>query len=306
MDSMENQPTKSPLVSIGMPVYNGENFIRKCLDSLLLQTFSNFELIISDNCSSDATSDICAGYLKKDKRIRYVRQKQNIGAWNNFKHVLREAQGVFFLWAAVDDIWEPRFLEKNLDVLLKNNKFVTSMSKVNFYELEKNNLQNLDSKTRDILKKLRSLKSTEIFSIQGDYEDKTREFLKKSSMKIIYGVHRTDILRKCIIENQFVGIDHAIILNLLRYGDINVVDDSLFTSYAGGFSKHGYLSLSKQMNGTFLGMVFPCLPLTSWSIRNLGLMLFFKNIDYFVQLNLWAEFSLLVDVFRILVKKFMS
>ena len=95
-----------PAVSIGMPVYNGERYIREALDSLLAQTFKDFELIISDNCSTDGTSDICKEYTSRDSRVRFIRQDKNIGAIANFKFLLEQASGDFFMWAACDDYLE--------------------------------------------------------------------------------------------------------------------------------------------------------------------------------------------------------
>lgn len=109
-----------PVVSIGMPVYNGERFVREALDSLLAQSFSEYELIISDNASTDETERICRGYAEKDSRIRYLRQQKNIGALPNFQLVLNEAQGEFFMWAACDDVWDKDWitsLYKRLDGL---------------------------------------------------------------------------------------------------------------------------------------------------------------------------------------------
>lgn len=93
-----------PAVSIGMPVYNGENYIREALDSLLAQTFTNFELIISDNASNDATETICREYAARDSRIRYFRQSNSIGGLGNFLFVLDEAAGEYFIWASHDDV----------------------------------------------------------------------------------------------------------------------------------------------------------------------------------------------------------
>lgn len=104
----------APLVSIGMPVYNGERYIKEALDSLLSQTFNDFELIISDNASTDATEKICLEYADKDKRIRYIRQRQNKGPLVNFNYVLSHAKGEYFMWAAADDVWSKRWVEKLL------------------------------------------------------------------------------------------------------------------------------------------------------------------------------------------------
>ena len=109
-----------PQVSIGMPVYNGEKFIREALDSLLAQTFTDFELIISDNASTDGTEAICREYAARDPRIRYVRQSENRGAAANFRFVLDEAVGEYFMWAAADDIWGKGFIEKCTNLLDRN------------------------------------------------------------------------------------------------------------------------------------------------------------------------------------------
>jgi glycosyltransferase involved in cell wall biosynthesis len=102
---------QTPKISIGMPVFNGELFIREALDSLLAQTFTDFELIISDNASTDGTEAICKEYAAKDRRIRYVRQSDNRGAVANFQFVLDEAVGEYFMWAAADDSRHPDFIK---------------------------------------------------------------------------------------------------------------------------------------------------------------------------------------------------
>lgn len=106
-----------PKVSIGMPVYNGELFICEALDSLLAQTFTDFELIISDNGSTDTTEIICKKYVEKDRRIRYLRQAENKGAISNFKFVLDEAVGEYFMWAAADDVWDHEWINKLLPMV---------------------------------------------------------------------------------------------------------------------------------------------------------------------------------------------
>ena len=101
-----------PLVSIGMPVLNGGEYLRDALDSLLNQTYYNFELIFSDNGSSDDTAKIIREYAAKDKRIVPKFQKENIGAINNFQFVLKEAHGEYFMWAAHDDKWQQNYIEE--------------------------------------------------------------------------------------------------------------------------------------------------------------------------------------------------
>jgi glycosyltransferase involved in cell wall biosynthesis len=119
-----------PKVSIGLPVYNGEKYIREALDSLLAQTFTDFELIISDNASADRTETICREYAERDPRIRYVRQAENRGAVANFQFVLDEAKGVYFKWMAYDDYLAPRFIELIVGYLDRNQGVVSCISDV--------------------------------------------------------------------------------------------------------------------------------------------------------------------------------
>jgi glycosyltransferase involved in cell wall biosynthesis len=105
-----------PLVSIGMPVYNGERFLRQALESILVQDYENFELIISDNASTDRTGNICQMYAERDTRIRYVRNETNLGASPNHKRVFEMARGDYFKWAAHDDECLPTFLSRCMSV----------------------------------------------------------------------------------------------------------------------------------------------------------------------------------------------
>ena len=107
----------APRVSIGLPVYNGERYLPIALDSLLAQTFREFELIISDNASTDATATICGHYAGRDERIRYSRNCTNIGGAPNFRRVFHLASGEYFMWAMHDDIYAPTFLARAVEVL---------------------------------------------------------------------------------------------------------------------------------------------------------------------------------------------
>jgi glycosyltransferase involved in cell wall biosynthesis len=110
----------SPVVSIGLPVYNGNPHIVNALNSLLNQTFKDFELIISDNGSLDDTWNICQQYAEKDTRIRLYRNTVTVGVGDNFLRVLNLARGDFFMWAAHDDEWHLEFIEKCLAALYNN------------------------------------------------------------------------------------------------------------------------------------------------------------------------------------------
>ena len=99
-----------PRVSIGLPVYNGDRYLEDAIRSILAQSYTDFELIISDNGSADRTREICEGYARQDARIRYTRSPRNRGAAWNFRRVFELARGELFKWAAHDDILAPDFL----------------------------------------------------------------------------------------------------------------------------------------------------------------------------------------------------
>ena len=105
-----------PGISIGMPVFNGEKYLREAISSILSQTFENFELIISDNASTDRTESICRDFAGRDPRVTYVRQPLNLGSLRNFEFVLKSASADFFMWAACDDVWSPDWVGQTLNV----------------------------------------------------------------------------------------------------------------------------------------------------------------------------------------------
>lgn len=125
--SMQNQQIR-PKISIGMPVYNNEIFIKKAINSLLDQTFVDFELIISDNASTDKTNDICMEYASKDRRIRHFRQDQNNGAKANFNFVLKEASAALFMWAASDELWDREYLKTLYTAIIADDSFGAAFS----------------------------------------------------------------------------------------------------------------------------------------------------------------------------------
>lgn len=109
--------TAVPRLSIGLPVYNGERFLTESLDSLLGQSYEDFELIISDNASTDATAEICRRYGKQDSRIRYFRQPDNIGLSPNHNFVFEQSRGELFKWAAADDLYARDLFQFCVDAL---------------------------------------------------------------------------------------------------------------------------------------------------------------------------------------------
>jgi glycosyltransferase involved in cell wall biosynthesis len=123
-----------PKVSIGLPVYNGENYLVQAVQSVLDQTYSDFELLISDNASTDRTQEICERYAAQDPRIRYIRHEQNQGATWNFNYIFGQAQGEYFCWLAHDDKLAPAFLQTYAEVLDRDPETVLCFSRVSIID----------------------------------------------------------------------------------------------------------------------------------------------------------------------------
>lgn len=121
-----------PAVSIGLPVFNGAPMLDAAIGTLLAQDFGDFELLISDNASTDGTQAICERYSAADRRIRYVRQPQNLGPLPNFLFLARHARADLFLWAADDDTRSPDFLRRTVEFMRANPDFVGAIPPTRF------------------------------------------------------------------------------------------------------------------------------------------------------------------------------
>lgn len=182
-----------PRVSIGLPVFNAERYLAEALDSFLNQTFTDFELIISDNASTDQTQTICRDYMARDQRIRYFRNEKNQGSIYNHNRVLALAQGEYFMWAGYDDRRAPVCLERCVTVLDREPNVVLAYPKttiinehgrfVGYYQDHYN---------------LRSPKAHERFR-------RTFQRTRDELLNCIYGLIRMSALKK----SQGVGYYHA-------------------------------------------------------------------------------------------------
>jgi len=295
---LENNKIK---LSIGFPIYNSEKFLRNRLNSILSQSFRDFELIISDNASSDKTQKICQEFSEEDPRIKYTRQDENIGAENNFKFVLKNAHGKYFVWAAADDIWETEFLKVNIEFLESHNEVVGSISKVSRFGGDSKEFDEdiKDSIITKYYKKFRlRFRKFGVWTTKGSFEKKVRLYLRSSSAQAIYSVFRRIELEKSFCNQGLSGWDMAVILNLLRYGDINVINKELIHFGWGGTSRkdiqNAHDIISKKGMLTYF---FPQLDFAKWCLKNLGIKIFITNLDYFIFINLW---SILVSIRGIL------
>lgn len=290
----------SPKITIGMPVYNGENDIHNALDSLLSQTFRDFELIISDNASIDSTSSICLKYVERDTRIRYIRQNKNMGGLWNFNFVLQESSCKYFMWAAADDYWDPRFLEKNLRVLDMNKNIIGSIGNVEFVGENLPNMYRTNEKGTTFQYLIKHLPPPTL-----SLSEKISFHLRYNRGMSTYSVFRTEILKKCIIKWNHLSLDQAIVLSTLKHGDLHVMDEILmYRNVEGVTSVKSLITRCKKQGIPVIELLFLQIPFTFFFMKNFGLKIFFKNFGYFLKLNYRIERAVFGDLLRKIKKLF--
>lgn len=205
-----------PLVTIGLPVYNGEKYVRRALDSLLAQDYEHFELIISDNASTDRTAEICREYVGKDRRIQYYRNASNMGAIWNFRRVLEMAQGEYFMWAAHDDQWEPAFMSSLARELETHPEAGVAMSAVERIQP--------DGTQYDIVRYENETDPANMKHLQIAVAIAAR----KPYHLFIYGLFRTDLLKKALDVPPVVAGDRLFMCQMAMATKFRYVDQILY------------------------------------------------------------------------------
>jgi len=193
-----------PLVSIGLPVHNGEEHLEEALDSILAQTFINFELIICDNASSDRTAEICMKYELNDCRIRYYKSFLNMGAAKNFNRAFQLSQGKYFLWAPHDDIFAPTFLAQAVHILNNCPQIVLCYAKE----------VGIDEKGKTLGIRPYSLKGESIYSLE---RLKSLLYHDRGSPPI-FGLIRSRVLRETALIGSYNGSDQVLLAELILRG----------------------------------------------------------------------------------------
>ncbi|MHA2324554.1 MAG: glycosyltransferase family 2 protein, partial [Promethearchaeota archaeon] len=206
----------TPRISIGMPVFNGEKFLRESIDSILKQTYQDFELIICDNASTDTTQLICEQYEARDHRIKYHRNKKNIGGPMNYNKTFKLSSGEFFKWAAYDDVLAPEYLKKCIATLENDNSIIGCHCKTgridqdgNFLGYHNNGLlKNIDSPKPH--KRFRDLIS--LYYITTPF----------------HAIYRSSLFAQSQLHGSYIGADRNLVAELSLMGRILELPECLF------------------------------------------------------------------------------
>lgn len=181
------------LVTIGLPVFNDRQFLELALQSLLDQTHSDFELIVSDDASTDGSRELCLEFAARDSRIRYIRQPVNLGISRNMKFLLQQAGGKYFMWAGDDDLWHPKYVETLVGALQKEPDLVSVVTPAIFVDEEGNRVstepvRKSDYSGRTPFKRLQKLVT--IFDDVFGYGLFVREAILGVEFPVWWGVNR--------------------------------------------------------------------------------------------------------------------
>jgi glycosyltransferase involved in cell wall biosynthesis len=213
-----------PLVSIGLAVYNGEQYIRQAIESLLAQDYANYELIISDNASNDRTGEICLEY--RDSRIKYYRNPYNLGAIANFNRVFELSSGEYFMWASHDDYRNTTYISKCLESFGKSDKIVLVGTECDCVDA-KDNLVLID----------RSLSTIGLSIFQRFIKYKSiLHAPSKHRGGIFYGLFKRSALQKVMPLKHIMASDHILMLKLSLLGEYYTINERLLVKRTGGAS----------------------------------------------------------------------
>ena len=209
---------KQPLVSVGLPVYNGQNFVAEAIQAILSQTFSDWELIISDNASTDRTVSICRGFADKDGRIRLYESKRNMGVAPNFNRVFQLSRGQYFMWLAHDDLVGAAFLESCIQELENDEHAALAFPKLAY----------VDANGRPLHRQI-----SDIFILGSTAEVRVIQLMKLATRSTHifwsqFGLIRRSVLEQTRLMDMYNGSDQVLLLKIAVLGNFKQVDKELF------------------------------------------------------------------------------
>lgn len=219
-----------PRVSVGLPVFNAGDYLKDAVESLLGQTFSDFEILIQDNASTDETAEICHTYVERDCRVKYKRNSTNVGAAKNYNLTLNRSRGEYFKWAAHDDVCAPVFLERCVKVLDNDPSVVLCAGKTDLINDDGSIVTYDDGHGCFVTKdgthvgRLDPPYRAQGSGVAGRYWDILVRTMRTFE---IFGLIRTDVLRETILHENYYGSDKVLLADLSLRGRFHMVPEVL-------------------------------------------------------------------------------
>jgi len=232
-------------IFIGFLVYNGERFLSKALDSLRVQSYTDWKIYISDDASTDGTAEICKQYAREDDRIIYYRQEKNIGLYGNYKFLIDRADCPYFMWACHDDLWEKDFLKVCVEQLEKDNGVGIAMT----------GIANIDSRGNVV----REIPKFALLSGKPNFITVSRFLLQPEifgKCMIMCGIFRTEAIRNAwniYPQRPESGSDYIFALAAVSHYGVGINPRVLFKKRMGGISD----SQNNRRDGEMIVIIEP-------------------------------------------------
>lgn len=208
---------REPRVTVGVPVYNGEKFLEEALQSVLDQTFDDYEVVISDNASDDSTSLICDSFVGRDSRFRYFRNDSNVGASANYRRVFELARGEYFCWLPSDEAMEAKFLERCVALLDEEPETVLAFPRYFHRTGSQPPRRHTASENADL-------------RMPSAY-DRVAKLIRERIIGPnwpIFGVYRTSVLKQTRLIRPVIGADDYLTLEVALLGPLGQVPEELY------------------------------------------------------------------------------
>jgi glycosyltransferase involved in cell wall biosynthesis len=231
-----------PLVSVGIPTYNRASDLPRAVESVLAQSYGNLELIISDNASTDETAQVCESFCRRDPRVRYIRQPENLGPVGNFAEVLRHSKGEYFMWLADDDWLDPTYIEECLAVLVRHPEYVLVAGAAKYFQNGAPEFQE------------------EVLNLTADRPMvRVQEYYWRVDRNgIFYGLMRRAAISRLSLENVLAS-DWLTIAALAVQGKLTTLEHVSVHREIGGASSKGIEQLAMQFGLTGINLWNPFL-----------------------------------------------
>jgi glycosyltransferase involved in cell wall biosynthesis len=205
---------RRPKVSVGLPVFNGKRFVAEAIESILAQTFEDLELVISDNASTDGTEEICRAYVEKDERVRYVRNRENLGAAYNYNQTFHLSSGMYFKWAAHDDAIRPQFLDRCVEILDRDSSAVIAYPRWKAID-EAGQPQDYAYAPWDVSSAVPYRRFRNAMAMAG------------LGSVPIFGLIRSEVLHSTGLHRAYAHGDHVLLSELSLYGTFHEIPEEL-------------------------------------------------------------------------------
>jgi glycosyltransferase involved in cell wall biosynthesis len=231
--------SKFPLVTIGIPTYNGGKRLPRSIESIWTQNYPNLEVIVSDNCSTDNTAEVVENFGRNHPELKLVRQEKNIGQIGNYHFLLKAAKGKYFIWLADDDFLEPGFILRAVQFMEAHDDYSLASGRIQYWQ----------NTTRDLLEHGFNFE-------QNSPGSRIFHFYSKVIYcGILHGLIRRE-LTEGLTLNRVIGNDYHFVANLVYLGKVKNFEFTGYNKHFGGVSKD-FREYAKFMGESWIVGYFP-------------------------------------------------